>query len=322
MHLVTLNQTAPYTEGFFFSTLTAPSVRDAIVIRNPSNALCVSPVLLFSEKSLSEHIEHIRKNNIKKAIVIAENIEFLSQCPSLEFLRVIPSIYANEFDFSPLYSMPNLKWLNCETAYGENEEKFSCIDYSKINELKYLSASGKKGHLNTNCLSFLKTLHLYEMCCKSLKGIFNGSNLEHLRLCKTSINSLDGISCATQLKTLSLEYNKNLEDISEISSLHRSLIYLHIEGCGKIKDFSSLENMENIECLELMGSNTLPNLDFLNRMPNLKVLKLTMTVANGKIGICKKIPWVLIKNKNHYDYKDKDLSKLNVMCDYENLTEY
>ena len=72
MKFISFNQLPLYTDDFFWR-------EEAIVMFNPSDALIVSPVFLRSRKTLEEHIEYVRNNNIKKAIVIAEDINFLKQ---------------------------------------------------------------------------------------------------------------------------------------------------------------------------------------------------------------------------------------------------
>ena len=129
MAFLTLNQTMPSTDDFFFRALTEPNNPDAIVICNPLDAICRAPVILHSKKPLEEHIKHIQEHNLKKAVVIAEDISFLKQCPSLEYLWVIPALTAIDFDFSPVYELPNLRWLQCETVFGPHDEKYACIDY-------------------------------------------------------------------------------------------------------------------------------------------------------------------------------------------------
>ena len=61
---------------------------------------------------------------------------------------IFPAISASNFDYSPIYELKNIKWLQCETIYGENEEKVCTVDYSKFQNLKRLGISGGKGHLN------------------------------------------------------------------------------------------------------------------------------------------------------------------------------
>ena len=101
MKFFSFNQLPLFTEDFFFFNLDSCD-RDAIVIFNPMDAMIVSPVFLRSKKSLNEHIEYICNNDIKKAIIVADNIEFIKQCPSLEYIQIFPAISANEFDYSPL----------------------------------------------------------------------------------------------------------------------------------------------------------------------------------------------------------------------------
>ena len=75
MDFFSFNQLPLYTDDFFFRELEGNN-RDAIVVFNPIDALIVSPVFLRSRKSLEEHIAFIRDNNIKKAIVVAEDRSF------------------------------------------------------------------------------------------------------------------------------------------------------------------------------------------------------------------------------------------------------
>ena len=44
----------------------------------------------------------------------------------------------------------------------------------------------------------------------------------------------------------------------------------YIENCPKIKDFSVLKELKNLELLQLYGKNELPDLSFIRHMKNLK----------------------------------------------------
>lgn len=311
MDFLTLNQTLPSTDDFFFRTLTDPNNADAIVICNPSDAICRAPVVLHSQKSLEEHIEHIQKHDLKKAIIIADNINFLRQCPSLEFLWVIPSLTAQDFDFSPIYDLPNLRWLQCETVYGPHDERYARIDYSRVQHIERLAVSGRKGHENISSLKNLKVLYLEQgqPCGDSLLGTLDGEKLEKLVICQAPIKSLKGLEQAQNLSMLDLSYNRKLEDISALSAMCKSLRWLSIEQCGKISDFSSLAKLEKLEFLQLIGSNVLPDLDFIRRMPNLKSFVFKMNNADGDMTMCLNIPYVSIRNRKHYSHRDKDFSK-------------
>lgn len=320
MSFITLNQLMLYTDDFFF----LQPENDTIVVCNPQDAICITPVFLHSRKSLEEHIRYINENQVKKAVIVAENIEFIRQCPSLEVLSIFPALSAKQFDFSPLYDLPAIKCLCCDTMYGEDEKKVSTVDYSKLKGLNCLRVNGKKGHLNLEKVHGLKTLYLADGQPKGddLVNAFDASNLEKLSLTMSPIRSLNGIEQARNLKILELDSNRRLEDISAIAELGDTLQSLEINSCGKIKDFSALSKLHKLEQLYLMGTNTIPNLDFLKNMPNLKAFKLFMNVEDGRLGNCAGIPWVMIKGRKHYDHKEKDFTQISVETETGKYSDY
>ena len=310
MKFISLNQLPLYTDDFFFRKLGAGN-DGAIVVFNPMDALILSPVFLRSKKTLDEHVEYICSNNIKKAIVVAEDITFLKKCCDLEYLMVFPAINANDFDYSAIYELPNLKWLQCETMYGINEEKVSNIDYSYFPNVKRLGIVGDKGHINVDKAESVISLFFDFGFPNSntLEGHLPGNLLKNLSVRQSPIHSLSGIEVASSLCKLELEYNRRLVDISALSKLSKTLRYLKINTCGKIKDFSVLNNLENLEFLILKGSNVIKDLSFIERMPKLKVLDITMNVEDGDLQMCMKLPYAQIKNRKHYSHKDNELPK-------------
>jgi len=302
------NQLPIWTDDFFFFPY---DKRDEIVICNPQNAVCVSPVFLRSRRSLEEHIQYVNEKHIKKALVVAEDIRFLHQCPELEELHIIPAISAQDFDFSPLYDMPNLRKLCCETIYGPEENRVSFVDYSKFSSLEVLIVNGAKGHNNVGSVKGLKCIAFEsgQPIGKTLVGAFQGQQLEELSITQSAITTLDGLDQTPMLKTLKLYYNRRLEDIFGLASVKDSLIELDIESCGKIKDFSVLHELQNLEELRLVGRNVLPDLSFVRNMPNLKSFIFFMNAADGDLSMCLDIPYVSIENHRHYSHKNEDFSK-------------
>ena len=323
--MLTLNQLPLYTDDFFFlpEPRNGEIIKDELVICNPQDAICISPVVLRSLKSLEEHIEFVNQKQIKKALIIAENIEFIRRCPSLEYITVIPSLSADNFDFSPLYDLPNIKVLFCHSMYGENEKKISHIDYSKIKRLRRTSIDGK-GHLNYDKIKGLKTVYIgkYQPDGDNLVDVLDMSELEYLELCRSNICTLEGIKAASQLKKLHISYCRKLNDISAISYLGKTLRELYIENCTKITDFSALCELHELESLSLIGTNIIPNLNFISQMPNLKSFKCFMTIEDGKLRLLKNIPWVMLKGKKHYDHKEKDFTQISSSYSNDFLCEF
>ena len=296
---------SPVTDDFYFKD-------DYLVILSPFDVVWESPVLARSRKTLEEHIQYIQKNQLEKVYVVADDIVFLRQCPTITSLKIIPAYSAAKFDYSPIYDMPNLKELNCQTVYGHKDALKADVDYSHFPSLQCVYASGAKGHRNLESVKGLRHLYLGQgqPASKALTG-FDFSELEKLDLCQSPIRSLNGIDQAACIQKLSLSYCRSLEDVAALASVGKTLTSLEIESCGKIKDFSWLYHLPNLENLVLFGSNTLPNLGFLESMPNLKSFRFTMNALDGDLGLCQNIPYVYCKNRKHYNLKDEDLPKGN-----------
>ena len=299
-------------EGFIFTSIMEPAnILDAIVIRNPETSMSITPQKSSSKKTLKEHIDLINLYQLEKACVTAENLEFLLKCPSLKYLQIIPAKTASEnFDYSPLYNMPEIKYLMAVTEYRDPlNPTITSIDYSKIDGLKEVRIEGK-GHQNYNQIDTVEYLYISNVKLLDFVGMERCKNLKKLDLLQTKIKSLKGIEHFQCLQGLSLEYERYLNDVSEIVNVSKTLKALSISNCPKIMDFSFLEQMGNLECLELNGKNVLPNLNFLKEMPQLRSFVFSMEVADGDLRPCLDIPYVYSKkNRKGYNLKDRDLPK-------------
>ena len=298
-------------DGFVFTAVTPPgNVYDAIVIKYPQNTPCSSQHIRSSTRSLKEHIDFIQSNNIEKALIIAENIDFVTMCPSLQHLKIVPADSAGDkFDYSPLYKMPQIKSLSCSTVYGFKEEFSTCIDFAQINGLECVSASNG-GQQNYNAVMTLKSLGLSDYKHQDLSDAFASSILDTLTVIQSKIKSLEGIQRSQKMQCLYLYYNRSLSDISPLQHVKQTLRALRIENCPKIEDFSVLGQLENLELLELSGSNELPDLSFLKTMKNLKTFIFSVNVKDGDLSPCVDLSYVFSeKNRKHYNLKNIDLPK-------------
>lgn len=294
---------SPVTDEFYF--------RDGyLVVLSPFDVIWDSPVLARSRKTLEEHIQYIQEKQLEKVYVVAEDISFLCQCPSVKSVKIIPAYSAKTFDYSPLYDLPNLEELCCQTIYGANDALRTDIDYSQFAHLRNIIVDGAKGHNNLATVKGLYKLYLGQgqPVSKTLAD-YDLSLMEELDICQSTIYSLEGIENAHCLKKLNISYCRSLDGLSAMSNLQKTLTSLEIQACGKIKDFSWLYDLSNLENLVLFGSNTLPNLGFLNNMPNLKSFRFTMNVLDGDLGLCRNVPYVYCKNRKHYNLKNENLPK-------------
>lgn len=296
-------------DGYGYTAITYPfNIHDALIVKCGTSRRFDIPY-----HSVSDYVHYINDNRIQKAKVIAYDINFLKRCNTLKYLSVTPRSQDNsELDYSPLYDMPEIRSLSCISKYGDQEQYLSRIDYSKITSLVDLGVQVTKGTVNFNIIPTLKSLHVSDFRGKNrdLTDLFVSLQLDSLRMIQCGITSLKGIETSKKIQCLYLHYNRSLSDISSLSSAKKTLKALNIECCPKIKDFSVLAELENLELLRLSGGNELPNLDFLKSMKNLKTFTFSMNVIDGDLSLCKNIPYVYSKrNRKHYNIKDKDLSK-------------
>ncbi len=301
-----------YRQGYVFAPLTESNIYDAIVIRNPSDCKSWCRRSGFSAHSLDEHIKLINQYQLEKAIIFAEDISFITRCPSLKYLHIVPAdTSADQFDYSPLYDMPCIKSLTCSTAYGSpNQHLHTTINYSKINGLIQIGISGK-GHLNYHLVETLEELHISgDKTHKDLTSISNSQEVKRIWFMQCGLKSLAGIERFCKIQDLSFDYIRSLEDISQLSYVSDSLRALSIENCPKITDFNVLYDLTNLEHLHLYGKNELPSLGFLNKMKKLKTFVFSMNVQDFDLSPCLQIPYASTHhNRKQYNLKDKDLPK-------------
>jgi len=297
-------------DGFIFHLGGTPAVFDDLIVRNPIDAKLWAPKPDFSSRTFEEHIQLINEHKLEKVTIICNDLSFILSCPSIKQLTVYPSDDAGKnFDFSPLYQMPNLRQVHLTTHSGPREELWYEVDYTKIKGLVSISAYGK-GHNGYEFVPTLETLWLSNNKKHiNLENISNSPILKNIHLFQCNTQTLDGISKFSHLETLNLDYNRSLRDISALASVSGTLKKLYFNACPKINDFSVLNSMADLEFLELIGNNSLPNLDFLQYMPKLKALIVTMNVENGDLSHCMKLHYAHCKNRKHYNIKDAQLPK-------------
>ncbi len=301
-------------DGFVFKSLNHPvNVWNAIVLRDRPDLLCFSPRIEASARSLQEQIDLVNQLKLQNAVVIADNIGFLTECPTLQHLKIIPSDNSGEhFDFSPIYEMPDIKTLYCANQYGRKRQFLSEIDYSRVKGLVQTALDINKGEINYNKVETLKTLSVYGYSNKNhdLYDLFCSKELDTLRMTQCGIHSLNGIETSKKMQCLYLYYNRSLRDISALEKVKDTIKALRIENCPKIEDFSVLGELGRLELLELSGRNILPNLQFIKSMKNLKTFVFSMEIMDGDLSPCLNLSYVYSeKNRKHYNLRDKDLPK-------------
>lgn len=297
-------------DGFVFKAIDEPTnVFDALVIRNPLNTQCPLYGNLNPERSIEDHVEYINKNGIKKVLVIAEDIGFISHCPSITKVQLV-AVSDGEFDYSPLYDLPSLEALEIPSMPVAGITAKNSADYARMKSLRSLKVSDTaEGVSNASELRVL-SVDGVKKGCSDMQSLFSGTKLSDLTITNCGIKSLNGLEKEAELESLSLWYDRSLCDTESIRSCAKTLKTLSIMNCPKITDLSFLCELRELEHLDLIGNNEIPNLDFLKAMPKLKHFNLGMNVLDGDLTPCLSVPYVnLEKARKHYNLKDSDLPK-------------
>lgn len=287
---------------------------DRLIVRDPVRASSPEGHRGYSACTLAEHIDLINRMQLKKVLCICGDIGFLRDCPSVEDVIVRPAFGSPEdFDYSPLYDLPNLRALSCSTACGAACEDCTTVDYARLPHLKRLHVGGDHGDRGHQGYERLMELEMLSVSGgkrhKSLADLCVSPVLRQLSLLECSVKSLEGLHQHPQLHTLELSHCRALEDISTLREAAGSLRSLVIDSCPRIRDFSALGALTRLEELVLDGSNTLPDLAFLDAMPQLRFLRFTMDVANGDLSPCLRLPYASCRNRRHFSLRDEQLPK-------------
>ena len=295
--------------GFLFAALDNSQVFDALIIRISKNSNGLLRIE-NSNKTLQEHIDLINQFALEKVKIIGNDFSFVKKCPTIKHCSILlDGMISDNLDFSPFYESPEIKtmiMLSSPEPSFENMKENEGLDCSRVRGLESLSVVGNSCYRYQN-VKTLRRLSLFQVTIHDFSE-FNLPNLKELSLTQCKLKSLHGIANFTSLQRLDLNYVRSLIDASEIKEL-QTLRCLNISSCPKVNGFNFIGVLKNLECLSLEGNNEIDDISFLNDLPKLRFLILLFNVLDGDLTLCKNIQYVVVKNRKHYNFKDKELPK-------------
>ena len=145
-------------------------------------------------------------------------------------LSIVPGDDCGDgFDYSPLYKLTWVKALDCSTVYGKVSQYRTKIGYAAFENLEELYVF-YEGHYDYEKLPSLKKLHIaFNKELVYLQDGFCCENLQEIDIIQCRIKNLRNLERASKLQTISLSYNRSLNDLSDLVHLQRSLKNLGIE---------------------------------------------------------------------------------------------
>ncbi len=181
---------------------------------------------------------------------------------------------------SYVYQMPNIKSLSL-SIWKDTDFLLDCDTLPKSIKTLWLTVYTKKKILNINSLnSHIEDLTISDFDEKDLTKLSSLTNLKSLSFATSKIKSLKGIETLTNLEYLSLGGVRSLTDISNITALQK-LERLEFDICWKLKDFSPIGMLKELQVLKMLDCKNLASIQFVKDLPNLKHLStLGTTIIN------------------------------------------
>ena len=298
------NEVCIVRDGFAFAPLLNNDCCDALIVRETPTATCVYEPYSVGSRTLDECIEYINTHKLENVIVIANDLSFLNNCPSVKHFVFYLNLENRQVPkMSYLSMLPGVRSFRVGGYEGVDELYTggrSSLVFQKLKTLKHLNMWGINDKLdnNENRKERITTIEDFDL-----------PELLKLSLLQCNITSLKGIQNCPKLQWLDMTYMRSLTDISDLVSLAPTLRMLSIKSCPKVIDFSAISKLKELEYLELHGKNEIPNLDFIKELPKLKLVNLSMNVLDGDISCLQNIQYADVVCKRHYNLKNKDLPK-------------
>jgi len=281
-------------DGFVFVPLKRERVFDALVVKDSSVV-----------RTARECIELINCYGLESAVFISNDAAVLEKCPSVMHFTLYPD--SNGDGIVRYHSLRRVTGVRHFFASDKNgiEELYtggtSPLCFAKLRSLRHLNMWGVDEKCDGRGRSRKEKITAIED--------FDLPELLKLSISQCGLSSLNGVGNCPNLQWIDIEYMRTLTDISALASLAPTLRMLSIENCPKITDFSVIAELKNLEYLELRGRNELPDLDFISKLPNLKIVNLTMNVLDGDVSCLQNIQYADVVCRRHYNMKNKDLPK-------------
>ncbi len=227
-----------------------------------------------------------------------DDISFLG---SYAFLEELDITSANDFDFSFLKRLINLKKLTI------NVEGNAELDFSSLSKLEYLSVQWRKTIKGLDKCIRLSSLGLIEIKETDLAKLTNVKSLIDIRIKTASIETLNGLGELMNLKSLSVGNCKKLTSIKAINALPQ-LQHLNFDTCPNIQDYEHITSLPALQSISLIDCGNIASIKFIENYPLLTKLSLlgNTVIADGDLLPAQRLRSLEHKHYKHYNIKLED----------------
>jgi hypothetical protein len=258
--------------------------------------------LIIDSGRIGEICDYVNKHKIKSVTINSAyfklaNLDFLNDIPFVEGIFIVHE----DLDLSILNSLRNLRVLRI----GETD---TAIDFKNFPNLEVLGATYNEFIVNVSSCKKLFWLWFDEFREDSLQKISALSMLEYLNLYKTTIRNLEGFSLLTKVKEVHIDAAPRLESCAGISESNSNLAVVDIYNAKKLSDYRAIGNTSTIKKIFFTKTGDIPNLSFLNNLPDIESVVIGSKILDGDTSYLQKVPNVNFKDFPHYSHKLKDLT--------------
>lgn len=266
--------------------------------------------VFIDKDNVQESVQYIQIHQIKRVEVTYDyeesQIDFLSECPTVEFLSLEGSSVK---DISGIYYLKTLKALVINDT-----SRSLAVDFSRLTSLESIIGTLPPKAVEIGSLINLKKLLIwdYKPKGKNLKEIADLKALEDIDITNSNITSLEGIQGLTKVRNLALFRMRALTNIEAIQHLSENLTSLQIEGAKNVQDFSSIRNVQSLEYLTLNNCGMIPSIRFIRQLPHLKGIQFwDSTIVDGDVSPCIELEYIHFTNKKHYSHRLIEGARVN-----------
>jgi hypothetical protein len=233
---------------------------------------------------LEDSLQWIRDNGITTLGITktfgwnnGTSLEFLWKNPWIEGIAIIE----DSFDLTPINGLPNLNYISLSGNYYKG-----IIDLAYLENFTELRIGyNLQNFLNIDRIVSMQILELYSWPYETFEHIHKLENLEWLEIYRSpKLKGLSGLEKMRKLCSLSFKSVPNLTNIESLESIATSLMKLSFELARKVKDFTVLDKLHNLESFYIYESAPIHSIQFLKQLKNLKYAYIGTEVLDGDVA--------------------------------------
>lgn len=203
--------------------------------------------------------------------------------------------------------LKNLPIVSLKLDYYSDCVDLYTIDLAQFPNLQFLFSRTQYNFSNVAICQTLDTLVVQEWFSNDLTCL-SRSSLRALSIFSGKLQCFEGVQLMPQLLSISVANQRLLSDVHCLK-MCCSLESLSVETCNRIPVLQ-IPGLPNLRYLELIGSQRVDNLFFLNNYPKLEYLQLGIFVVDGNLQILSRLKHcTILSDCKHYSARNADLPK-------------